>query len=106
MRVGFTGTRQGMSFSQRRQLRLVLGALRGNAVPVFVHGGAIGAAEALISFTRAGGARLAYVGAPEDGCTADDRFFALLDVGWTLVREVGIPNWLGVRDRLWLYEQR
>lgn len=40
MKVGFTGTRQGMSAAQCRQLQTVLYALRG--VLEFHHGGAVG----------------------------------------------------------------
>ena len=48
MKVGFTGTRRGLSIAQARQLRTVLYALK--SATEFHHGGAVGADQQAASF--------------------------------------------------------
>lgn len=50
-----------------------------------------------------GGERLVYVGEGEGGCTADDRFFHVLDRDFRLVREMRVPRWDWVRDGAFFY---
>lgn len=52
-----------------------------------------------------GGNRLAYIGEHEGGCTANDEFFAYLDQYYEVERSYAIPQWPGVRDRLWVYKR-
>lgn len=52
------------------------------------------------------GSRVAYVGEGGWGCTGDDGFHEELDRDWDLLDEVRIPQWVGVHDRLYIYERK
>lgn len=52
------------------------------------------------------GSRLAYVGEPDGGCCADDRFFRLVEREWEQTGYVQIPTWWGLNDAMWLYRRR
>jgi hypothetical protein len=52
------------------------------------------------------GNKLIFVGEGKGGCTANSDFFQLLDKNWTLVKEIDIPKWAGIHDRLYLYERK
>jgi len=52
------------------------------------------------------GPRLAYIGELMGGCTADDRFFELLDRDWTLEREVALGPGFPFSDNLSIYRRR
>ena len=52
------------------------------------------------------GACLVYIGEGEGGCTADDPFFRRLGRDWHMVASIDIPQWLGVHDRLGIYERK
>ena len=58
------------------------------------------AADCLDVYT---GKRVAYLG-EWDGCTANERFHALLERDWRRVRVVNVPRW-NVHDRLYLFER-
>lgn len=51
------------------------------------------------------GTRLIYIGEGRGGCTANDKFFDLLEQAWTLVDRISIPQWSGIHDDLYLYEK-
>lgn len=51
------------------------------------------------------GNTIAYVGEPEGGCCATDEFFAALDQGWEVVREVDLPQWPTLHDCLTIYRK-
>ena len=51
------------------------------------------------------GNRIAYIGEGGGGCTGDDTFHARLAIDWHLEREVEIPQYLGLHDRLWIYRR-
>lgn len=51
------------------------------------------------------GQHVAYVGEGGGGCTGDDEFHDWLDRHWTLSTVVGIPQWNGIHDRLFLYRR-
>lgn len=52
--------------------------------------------------SRYRGNRVVYVG-ERGGCTADAAFEAALDTEWTLVAAHEIPQWDGLRDRVYVY---
>lgn len=60
------------------------------------------AADALDAY---GGDTVIYVGEGRGGCTGDDRFHELLHTGWGLVETVAIPTYLGIHDRLEVWER-
>ena len=62
-------------------------------------------ANALEQFAARGGKRLVYVGEGDGGCTANDRFHAMLDSSWTEVESIDIPVWFGIHDWLRIYER-
>lgn len=61
------------------------------------------AAEALELHT---GAHVCYIGEGPGGCTADDRFFELLEERYEQVDEVSIPQWYGIHDSLSIWQRR
>lgn len=82
------------------------------------------AEEALAAYEAAGGRQLAFIGEGSSGCTATSEFFARLGEGcdhweerekgescscpapgWKQVGFVGLPQWFGVHDNLWIYER-
>lgn len=52
------------------------------------------------------GSTVLYVGEGVGGCTGDSRFHALLAARFECIREVPIPQWSGIHDRLWIYRRR
>ena len=58
------------------------------------------AEEALLSYT---GNTVAYVGEGEYGCTGTDDFHHLLDLEWTLLSQVHIPQWSCIHDDLRIF---
>ena len=52
------------------------------------------------------GNRLIYIGEPEGGCCATDRFFAEIAARWREVQTIALPQWWGLHDALWFYERR
>lgn len=64
------------------------------------------AGSAMRLYARAGGHRVAYVGEPAGGCTADDQFFHGLEaLDFAVTREVDIPQWPGLHDYLAIFER-
>lgn len=61
------------------------------------------AANALYNFKGDG---LIFIGESKGGCTANDRFFDILDSEWILVESVGIPKWSGLDDNLTLWQRK
>jgi hypothetical protein len=61
------------------------------------------AAEALALYK---GSTLIYVGEPEGGCTADDRFFEQLQAEWNGVECITMPQFDGIHDYLLVYTRR
>ena len=51
------------------------------------------------------GNKLIYIGESRYGCTADDKFFDLLDKDWNLVENKEMIVWEGLHDSLYLYER-
>jgi hypothetical protein len=64
------------------------------------------AEKCLRAYHAAGGSTVAYVGEGGGGCTADDRFFGLLESHWETVEEIAIPQWWGLHDWLWIYRRK
>lgn len=52
------------------------------------------------------GDHVVYVGEGPGGCTADDRFFELLEAGWEFVEGCPVPQWDRVHDYLSVYRRR
>lgn len=52
------------------------------------------------------GDALAYAGETMGGCTANDKFFELLDQEWELAKHVPLPQWFGINDSLFLYKRK
>jgi len=46
-----------------------------------------------------------YIGEGYGGWTGSDSFFELLDKEWTLIEEVYIPRWWGIRDSMYIYQK-
>lgn len=63
------------------------------------------AANALKAYGEAGGRTLVYVGEGRGGCTGDERFHRTLYRDWRLVETVAIPRYLGLRDRLEVWQR-
>jgi hypothetical protein len=59
--------------------------------------------EALASFP---GPTLIYVGESQGGCTANDKFFELLEQGWSEILCHDIPQFRGIHDCLYVYRRR
>lgn len=51
------------------------------------------------------GSTVLYVGEGPSGCTGDDRFHKLLGAQFQCVRDVPIPQWSGMHDRLRIYRR-
>jgi len=52
------------------------------------------------------GNKLIFIGEDADGCTGCGKFFGLLNSKWNLVKEVEIPQWMGLHDALFLYSRK
>ena len=61
---------------------------------------------AAAALTRYQGKHFAYVGEGEGGCTGTDEMFAHLANWWTVVADIWIPQWPGIRDQLTIYERK
>jgi hypothetical protein len=46
-----------------------------------------------------------YVGEPGEGATGSLRFSRELQLNWTVIEEVGLPRWPGLRDRVVVYRR-
>lgn len=46
-----------------------------------------------------------YVGERGGGCTANDKFFAILDKDFELIKTIEIPQWWGIHDSLFIYKR-
>lgn len=53
-----------------------------------------------------GGETLIFVGESAGGCTADDRFYQLLEERFTVSLEMDIPQWFGINDYLSVYSRK
>jgi hypothetical protein len=53
-----------------------------------------------------GGETLIFVGESVGGCTADDRFYQLLEERFTVSLEMDIPQWFGIHDYLSVYRRK
>lgn len=51
------------------------------------------------------GNRLVYIGEGEGGCNANLDFFQLLDKDWTVTKNIDLPQWPGLNDRLSVYQR-
>ncbi len=51
------------------------------------------------------GNKLIFIGEGQGGCTGCDKFFKLLYRKWERVKEVSIPQWMGMHDELFLYKR-
>jgi hypothetical protein len=51
------------------------------------------------------GQTVIFVGEGNGGCTGDEDFFHLLESEFTLEKEVSIPQWSGIHDRMMLYSR-
>lgn len=49
---------------------------------------------------------LIYIGEPENGCTADDDFYDLLEKEWNCKQEIEITNWDSIHDSIYIYERK
>lgn len=50
------------------------------------------------------GQTVIYVG-EWNACTADDEFHELLEAEWTQTQRVSLPNWIGIRDEMFVFER-
>ena len=51
------------------------------------------------------GEYLIYIGEGQDGCTADNDFFEILENSWTSVERIDIRRWWGIWDRIEIYQR-
>lgn len=52
------------------------------------------------------GNTLIYVGEDHGGCTANDAFFENLNTNWELKKIINIPQWLWIKDYLFIYKRK
>lgn len=52
------------------------------------------------------GDTLVYIGEGYGGCTGDDRFHRQLNLHWSEVEDVGLPQWYGIHDGLMVYKRK
>jgi hypothetical protein len=52
------------------------------------------------------GRRLVVIGESRGGCTANNRFFDILDSKFEEVGSIYIPQWDGLHDYLWTYVRK
>lgn len=50
--------------------------------------------------------RVVFIGESEGGCTGDDAFFKLLNERWSCIDQLDIPQWYGIHDYLFVYEEK
>ena len=62
--------------------------------------------EFLKAYLDAGGRTVIYVGEDRDGCAGDETFHDLLQVHFSEVQRIDIPQWYGIYDHLWIYERQ
>lgn len=62
--------------------------------------------DALTRYLEVGGKTVVFVGESQGGCTADDRFFRLLDSQFEEVGDADIPQWYGIHDCLTVYQRK
>jgi hypothetical protein len=51
------------------------------------------------------GPYVVYIGEDRGGCTADDKFFDMLDFKFTEENIINIPQWMGMNDRMYIYKR-
>ena len=51
------------------------------------------------------GQTVIFVGEGCGGCTGNDKFFNLLENEFTLEKEISIPQWCGIHDRMMIYSR-
>lgn len=51
------------------------------------------------------GTHLVYIGEGDGGCTGDDKFHDYLEANYKLLRTVTIPQWPGIRDKIFILER-
>lgn len=49
--------------------------------------------------------RIIYIGEEPGGCVAEDHFFVLTDVYYTITKEISIPQWMGIHDRIVIFDR-
>lgn len=52
------------------------------------------------------GKNLIYIGEGNGGCTGDDNFHNLLDKKWNLIKQLDIPQWDGIHDKIMIYKRK
>jgi hypothetical protein len=52
------------------------------------------------------GQTVIYIGEPEGGCTANDKFHQELKKSWRLHKEISIPQWDGIHDTVMIYKRK
>jgi hypothetical protein len=62
--------------------------------------------DALTRYLEVGGKTVVFVGEGSGGCTADDRFYNLLDSQFEEVGDTDIPQWDGIHDYLTVYQRK
>jgi hypothetical protein len=55
---------------------------------------------------KEGPSHILYVGEPRGGCTANEKFFEVLDERYGLVAKVNIPSYAGIDDDLFHYVRK
>lgn len=62
--------------------------------------------DALTRYMEVGGRTVVFVGESYGGCTADDRFFKLLETQFEEVGDADLPQWRGLHDNLTVYQRK
>jgi len=52
------------------------------------------------------GKNLIYIGEEEGGCTANEDFYNYVGENFNLIKQLNIPQWLGIHDDLTIWERR
>lgn len=52
------------------------------------------------------GNRIIYIGEGRGGCTGDNKFHRLLEMGWERKGGWGVPQWEGIHDHISFYERK
>lgn len=64
------------------------------------------ALKALVSYHKAGGRKLVYIGEGHGGCTGCDKFHEYLYHHFDEIDGMGIPQWPGIHDRMTIYKRK
>jgi hypothetical protein len=65
----------------------------------------LGSSMAANCLTRYTGSTVIVIGEDAGGCTANDRFFELLDQEWTEIETIDLPQWEGIHDDLRVFRR-